>query len=101
MLEEVDVKKRKYTVEFKQQAVELAKALGSIKKAADQLGVPDANIHKWSKRFSEASPSSGETRPEESSADELKRLRQENAEQKKVIHILKSAAAFFSQDHLK
>ena len=36
-----------------------------------------------------------------SQEQELKRLRKENEEQKKVIYILKRAAAFFSQDHLK
>jgi transposase-like protein len=33
--------------------------------------------------------------------EELLRLRKEVSELKKVNHILKSAAAFFSQDHLK
>lgn len=91
---------RKYTVEFKQQAIELAKSLGSTKKAADQLGIPDVNIHQWRKRLSEMGAPAGGTQ-QESPLEELKRLRRENAEQKKVIHILKSAAAFFCQDHLK
>ena len=33
--------------------------------------------------------------------DEVRRLQREVAELKKVNHILKAAAAFFSQDHLK
>ena len=86
---------RTYTVEFKQQAVELAKSLGSVKQAADQLGISDVNIHVWKKKLAPKAPGL-----EESPAEELKRLRLENAQQKKVIHILKSAAAFFSQDHL-
>lgn len=90
---------RKYTVEFKQQAIDLAESLGSTKKAANQLGIPDVNIHQWRKRLSTNS-STAETQ-QESPLEELQRLRRENAEQKKVIHILKSAAAFFSQDHLK
>jgi transposase-like protein len=94
------VQNRKYTIEFKQQAVELAKSLGSSKKAADQLGISDVNIHVWKKNLAEGkSPSNGPR--QESTEEELKRLRRENVEQKKVIHILKSAAAFFSQDHLK
>lgn len=94
------MKSRSYTIEFKQQAIDLAKSLGSIKKAAEQLGIPDVNIHQWRKRLSAPGASHGEIQ-QESPSEELKRLRRENAEQKKVIHILKSAAAFFSQDHLK
>ena len=37
----------------------------------------------------------------ENAAEELARLRRENNELRKVNHILKAAAAFFSQDHLK
>ncbi len=91
---------RKYTIEFKQQAVELAKSLGSSKKAADQLGISDVNIHVWTKKLAGEKSPTNEPR-QESAEEELKRLRRENADQKKVIHILKSAAAFFSQDHLK
>lgn len=95
------MKSRKYTVEFKQQAVELAKSLGCTKKAAVQLGIPDTNIHVWRKRLSGGGSYSEDLQHGENPNEELKRLRRENAEQKKVIHILKSAAAFFSQDHLK
>ena len=94
------MQRRKYTVEFKQQAVELAKNLGSITKAANQLGISDGNIHQWRTKLAETSPPLGESF-DESVLEELKKLRRENAEQKQVIHILKSAAAFFSQDHLK
>ena len=37
----------------------------------------------------------------ETPQEEIKRLRTEVTELKKVNHILKAAAAFFSQDHLK
>ncbi len=91
---------RKYTVEFKQQAIGLVETLGSVSKAAQQLGISTVALHQWKKKFnpvgSKASSSEGEAL-----LDELQRLRRETAEQKKVIHILKGAAAFFSQDHLK
>lgn len=95
------MKKRKFTKEFKEQAVELAASLGNINAAARQLGVNDGSIHGWKKKLS--SPADGDVKPVFSSneMEELKRLRRETAEQKKVIHILKAAAAFFSQDHLK
>ncbi len=94
------MKNRKYAVSFKQQAVELAKSLGSTSKAAEQLGIPDVNIYAWKKQLMESN-SSERSPQQESPAEELKRLRRENAEQKKVIHILKSAAAFFCQDQQK
>ncbi len=91
---------KKYTKEFKQQAVELAENLGSTIEAARQLGISDGSIHSWRTRQivdgsrSPLPATAGE-------AEELKRLRHENAQLKKVNHILKAAAAFFSQDHLK
>jgi transposase len=91
-------KPRVYTEEYKTQALQLAEDLGSMAAAAKQLGITDVNLHNWkNKRL--AAQGGSIKKPEE--GDELKRLRRENAEQKKVIEILKSAAAFFSQDHLK
>jgi transposase len=95
---------KRYTIEFKKQAVELAEGMGSTLGAARQLGIPDVNIHQWKKRFGKAS-SDGKSKnseaPNQNESEELKRLRKENSEQKQIIHILKRAAAFFSQDHLK
>jgi transposase len=92
----MEIKKpRTYTDEFRRNAVNLANELGSVKKAAAQLGIHEANIYGWKVTMNPAK-SSGES-PEE----ELRRLRKETSEQKKVIHVLKAAAAFFSQDHLK
>jgi len=89
---------RKYTEEFKRQAVDLAIRVGPTE-AARQLGIVDGNLRNWLKKFGgqySASPSSSL-----SQEDELKRLRKENADLKKANTILKAAAAFFSQDHLK
>jgi transposase len=94
------VQKSKYTVEFKQQAISLSEDLGSVRKAAEQLGISTVTLNYWKKKLNqnkaETSPGGGEAL-----LDELQRLRRETSEQKKIIHILKGAAAFFSQDHLK
>lgn len=76
--------------------------MGSIVKASRQLGIAEANIYNWKKKM-ERSNLPSLKRPEEHEilALEVKRLRQENAELKKVNEILKGAAAFFSQNHLK
>jgi transposase-like protein len=95
---------RKYTVEFKQQAAKLAKDLGSPMEASRQLGVPKANIYTWMQEYSDqpmvVASRKLELKPEEL-LKEIQKLNQENTQLKKVNHILKAAAAFFSQDHLK
>lgn len=92
---------RSFTEEFKKQAVELAQSLGSVAEAARQLGVNDVNIRLWKKKLEKESLKEELSVTDNDLQDELSRLRKENAELKKVNHILKAAAAFFSQDHLK
>ena len=88
---------RRYTPEFKQQAVALASRLGASR-AAQQLGVNVGNLHHWKTK---------KEKPETKAcavqdvAEENRLLRKENEELKKVNYILKRAAAFFSQDQLK
>ena len=90
---------RKYTDEFKHQAVKLSYELG-VSRAAKQLGISGVNVSKW--RTKQACEKIISKQDEAVSQEqELKRLRKENEEQKKVIYILKRAAAFFSQDQLK
>lgn len=94
---------KQYTKEFRLQAVKLADELGSAVLAGQQLGVPDANIYAWRKRYADepvTASKKAEIKPEDLQK-ENQRLLQENIQLKKVNHILKSAAAFFSQDHLK
>jgi transposase len=96
---------RRYSPEFIDQALRLAKELGSGQRAAKRLGIPVATVHGRRirkkrgdlKSFSRATNGQSVETPEE----ENKRLRKENEELKKANYILKRAAAFFSQDHLK
>jgi transposase len=95
-------KNKNYTKEFKQQAVQLAEDLG-VTKASQELGVANSNIYAWKTKLSGQSVVASrkeEIKPEEL-AKENQKLNQEVAQLKKVNHILKAAAAFFSQDHLK
>ena len=91
--------KRTYTADFKKQAIELAKEIG-VTRAARQLGISDTNIHNWREKQKSGKDNylAGNV---ESDQEELKRLRAEVVELRKVNHILKAAAAFFSRDHLK
>lgn len=94
--------KKQYTKEFKIQALELAKGLGSIPRAAKQLGVKESTLYNWKSTLKFSFEDKPRT-PAEAMAEleELRRLRRENEELKTVNYILKKAAAFFSQDHLK
>ena len=89
---------RRYNPEFKQQAAELANRIGTSQ-AARHLGIPVQNVHTWKKNANK-----NETKPANVKSDlesEIRQLRKENDELNKVNQILKRAAAFFSQDHLK
>ena len=90
--------KRVYTLEFKKQAAKLALDIGSTK-AAKQLGVPMSSVAKWKKEDIKNQPLGSKIKIDLEA--ENRRLQAENTEQKKIITILKSAAAFFSRDHLK
>ena len=94
--------KQKYTKEFKMQALELVNQLGSFSEAARQLGISDGILHNWKKKFNfvmkKEAVKEANSNPE---SEEIKRLKKENEDLKKVNYILKRAAAFFSQDHLK
>lgn len=96
---------RSYTKEFKRQAVELAESLGSSSKAADQLGIPKQSLFTWQSKLIKSSTKSGTdangVSNDSAVHDELRRLRREVSELRQVNLLLKSAAAFFSQDHLK
>ena len=93
---------RKYTDDFKHRVVTLANEI-EVTEAGLKLGVPGANIYYWQKKLSKLGRvSKSDTKsPLESQDEELKRLRKEVIDLKKANIILKSAAAFFSQDHLK
>ena len=92
-------KRRTFTPEFKSQAVQLAKDLKSPTEAGRQLDVSESVIRVWMKNADKLS--SAQSMDPSFSVEEMKRLKAENEKLKKVNQILKSAAAFFSQDHLK
>jgi len=96
-------KNRTYTKEFKIEALNLVQQLGSYSAAARQLGISDGTLHAWKDKynFSINLPNSKTVKQAVADSEEIKRLRKENEELKKTNYILKRAAAFFSQDHLK
>jgi len=92
--------RKSYSPEFKSQAIELAKEIGS-KKAAEKLGIENSQtLGAWF-RYSQKIDEDSEFKEIEQLKAENKRLKKEANEDKKVIAILKDATAFFCQDHLK
>jgi len=92
--------KKSYSPEFKTQAIELAKEIG-LKQAAEKLGIKSLQtIASWV-RYSKKMEEDAEFRELEEAKKEIKRLKKELESEKKSVAILKDAAAFFCQDHLK
>ena len=94
------VKRRKYSKEFKEEAVALVNTQGySIAEAARNLGIRGNILSRWRRERQTqqqgAFPGTGHQSPE---LEELKRLREENRKLKLEREILKKAAAFFARE---
>lgn len=88
---------KKYTKEFKREAVKLVTDGGYTEgQAAISLGMNSKNINRWVKE----SMGLANSRKEKASPehDELVRLRKENERLKMEKEILKKAAAFFANE---
>ncbi|MDB4673546.1 transposase [Verrucomicrobiales bacterium] len=87
--------RRRFTPEFKSQAVELVRAGRPVAELAKDLNVSTSLLYKWA-RDSDQPAQLGSVGPaavgEESVADELRRLRRHNADLQLENDILKKAA---------
>ena len=92
---------RKYTREFKLQALELVKQTGTFSEAARQLGITDGLLHTWKQKFNFKLDSDKSAKASAQESDEVRELKNKISDLEKTNYILKRAAAFFSQDHLK
>lgn len=91
---------RKYTDEFKQEAVNLAIKLPSVVQAAKELGIPAATLHCWVDQLKKKPIDSKakSTQPDMTALlEENRRLHKENAILKEEREILKKAASYFAQ----
>lgn len=92
--------KQQYSLEFKEQAIELAKEIGTSQ-AAKKLGIKNVQtLGAWI-RYSKKLSENREFSDLEEARKEIKRLKKELSEEKKSVAILKDAAAFFCQDQKK
>jgi transposase len=96
------MQRRKFSREFKIEAVRLIKERGvSVAQAARDLEVHENVLRKWVKEFAadpgHAFPGHGQMKPEQL---EIERLRREVARLKAERDILKKAAAYFARESL-
>ena len=87
---------RKYSSEFKEEAVALVTEQGySIAEAAKSLGIAANVLHSWKVKMEEKQS----TKPlSEGEREELLRLRKENRNLRMEKEILKKASAFFAKE---
>ncbi len=93
-------KRRKYTREFKIEAVGLVTKQGySLREAAESLSVSANSLRTWKKAFqqegNDAFPGNGKLSPAD---EELRRLLEENRRLRMERDILTKATAFFAND---
>ena len=92
------ITRRRYTDDFKAQAVVLAESIGSAK-AARQLDMSVKTLANWLGASRAGQPLSSPVRkPVSETESELARLRAENATLKMEREILKKATAFFARE---
>jgi transposase len=94
------MERRKFTREFKLEAVRLIKDRGvSYVQASEDLGVHASQLRDWVKRFADdpdcAFPGHGKMKPEQL---EIVRLKREVNRLKAERDILKKAAAYFAKE---
>jgi transposase len=93
-----EAKRRKYSKEFKIEAVRLTRQPGmTVVKAARDLGVRAKDLYRWRVELAEAPVEAfrGQGR-RRASDEELERLRRENEQLRMEREILKKATAFFA-----
>jgi transposase len=100
MKPEVAMQRRRFSREFKVEAVKLVRERGvSAAQAGRDLGVHENVLRKWVKEFGsdavQAFPGQGQLKPEQL---EIERLRREVNKLKAERDILKKAAAFFAKE---
>jgi transposase len=87
--------RRRFTAEFKAQAVELVKHGKPVPEVAEDLGIGTSILYRWARKATEPAHLGSEglrAVGEEAAAHEVRRLQRENAHLKLENDILKKAA---------
>ena len=87
------MKKRVYDVAFKKIAVELSDAKGSVKEAADELGIDPGRISKWKTQYKSGGTSAVSAIGLSDEQKEIRRLQKELRKAQQERDILKSVSS--------
>jgi transposase len=95
----MSIKRRKFSDEYKVEAVRLWRESGkSVGRVAQELGLTPSALERWVKQEKEAQ-SQGTTRASlKAQQEELQRLRRENELLRQERDFLRSAAAYFAKE---
>lgn len=92
-------KRRSFSAEFKQDAVDLVVKQGySFKAAADAVGVGQSSLRKWYAKLAPKPEPCGDDATVEQLTAEVKRLRRELRQAEMERAILKKATAYFAKE---
>lgn len=93
------MKKRDFDLSFKEMAVELSNSKGSVKAAADELGIGVDLLSKWRSRLTKQGSISQQYEHLSEGQKELRYLRRQLKELEEEHAILKKAVRIFSRDN--
>ena len=92
------MRRARYTLEYKVEALRLIGAGQSIAAVAATLGLADQTLHNWIKAQREGRLGGPGSKPVSAEQMELARLRAELAKTKMELAIIKKAAAYFARE---
>jgi len=93
------IERRKYTEEFKREAVRLMETSGKpVAQLARDLGIKDNNLYRWRSRYGQQNQTASNGNLTDMEAA-LKRLQRENEVLRQERDILKKAMSIVSRSH--
>lgn len=93
------LQKKRFTLEFKREALALAESSESIAAVARDLDIPANTLYKWRSQLNHKPSEDQKQRVRKSYRDEeIRRLERENKKLRLERDFLKKAAAFFAKE---
>lgn len=95
-----EAKRRRYTDEFKSEAVQLVRDSGRpVAQVARELGISDNVLYRWVSEERDTQSRGSARQTVRAEAEELTRVKRELERVTKERDFLKKAAAFFAREH--